>query len=322
MRLKTFIGRTMSEAMAMAREHLGPDAIIVSTQEDGDGVMRVTAAIDQRDPFPIAPAAAIDALDLMGDALTGHGLSPALVEKILAAALPYEADEPATALSGALDALYGFAPVTVDEHRRVLLLAGPPGAGKTVSIAKLAARAVMAGEQVRLITADATRAGGIEQLEAFARILKLRLQTADSAHRLGALAASAAPGELMLIDTAGINPYNAGDRRELATLIAASEAEPILVLPAGGDTVDTVEIARIFRDLGCSRLIVTRLDLARRLGSVVAVADELRLSFAEAGVAPAIADGLTPFNPAVLARLLLPQPAEPRRTANGHRGAS
>lgn len=322
MRLKTFIGRTMSEAMALAREHLGPDAVIVATQEDGDGAMRVTAAIDRPDPFPIAPASSIDALDALGDALTNHGLSPALVEKILASALPYEDDEPAIALAGALDALYDFSPVTVDENRRVLLLAGPPGAGKTVSIAKLAARAVMAGEQVRLVTADATRAGGIEQLEAFARILKLRLQTADNAQRLSALAASAAPGELMLIDSAGVNPYSAGDRRELAGLIAASGAEPLLVLPAGGDVIDTLEMARIFHDLGCTRLIATRLDMAHRLGSIIAAADELRISFAEAGVAPGIADGLTPFNPAVLARLILPQAAESRRSSSGNRGAS
>ena len=36
MRLKTFNARTMSEAMKMVRDHLGEDAIIVSTQR-GEG---------------------------------------------------------------------------------------------------------------------------------------------------------------------------------------------------------------------------------------------------------------------------------------------
>ena len=57
MRLKTFNARTMSEAMKMVRDHLGEDAIIVSTQkgEGGKGV-RLTAALDGADPeFDAAP---------------------------------------------------------------------------------------------------------------------------------------------------------------------------------------------------------------------------------------------------------------------------
>ena len=57
MRLKTFNARTMSEAMKMVRDHLGEDAIIVSTQrgEGGKGG-RLTAALDGADPeFDAAP---------------------------------------------------------------------------------------------------------------------------------------------------------------------------------------------------------------------------------------------------------------------------
>jgi flagellar biosynthesis protein FlhF len=202
-----------------------------------------------------------------------------------------------------------------------LLLVGPPGAGKTVSIAKLATRAVMAGRPVRLVTADTVRAGGIEQLEAFARVLRLQLHRAESAQRLAPLAAAGESGELLLIDSPGINPYSAGDRRELSQLISLSGAEPVLVLPAGGDAVDTVEMARIFRDLGTSRMIVTRLDMVQRLGSVVACAAALRLGFAEAGTSSNVAKGLTAFNPVVLARLILPKPTQESRQVNAMRGS-
>jgi flagellar biosynthesis protein FlhF len=318
MRLRTFTAGTMSEAMALVRARLGPEAIIVTTEEGDDGNTRVTAAVEQ--PERLASGIEPDVIDLLNEALSGHGLAPLLVEKILCAALPFDTEDPLLALSSAFATFFSFAPIEA-EVRRPLLLVGPPGAGKTVSIAKLATRAVMAGKAVRLVTADTVRAGGIEQLEAFARLLKLQLQRADGAQRLAPIAAAATAGELLLIDSPGINPYSAGDRRELSALITASGAEPVLVLPAGGDAFDTVEMARIFRDLGSSRMIVTRIDMVQRLGSIVAAADALRLGFAEAGTSPDIASGIAAFNPVVLARLILPKPAQQPRQANAKRGS-
>lgn len=316
MRLRTFSAASMSEAMALVRAQLGGDAIIVSTEDGDDGLMRVTAAVEPAE-LP-ATGNDPDVIDALSEALAEHGVAPALVEKILGAALPFETEDPLLALSGAFTSVFRFAPL--DTKERPLLMVGPPGAGKTVSIAKLAARAVMAGKPVRLVTADIVRAGGIEQLEAFARVLKLPLQRAESAARLAPLARQTAPQELLLIDTPGINPYSAGDRRELTLLLEASGGEPVLVLPAGGDSFDSIEMARIFRDLGASRMIVTRLDMVRRLGSVIAAADALNLAFAEAGISADIASGLTTIDPVVLARFILPRPAPALRQAHSKRG--
>jgi flagellar biosynthesis protein FlhF len=316
MRLRSFSGRTMSEAMSLVRQHLGPDAIIVSTEETGDGGgTRVTAAIDAVD-VPVRVAAPessiIDALEM---ALAAHGLAPELVEKMLTAALPFEGEEALVALSSALATLFGFKPIGAEKTRSLVLLAGPPGAGKTVTAAKLAARTVLTGGRVSLISADTARAGAIDQLAAFARILDVPLHPVKTPKELRALVAAAddEAADLVVIDTAGVNPYSAGDLGELRCLIEASAAEPVLVLPAGGDAFDTMEMVRSFRDLGCRRIALTRLDIARRLGSVIAAVDALRLDFAEAGVSSAIADGLSAFNPVLLARLLLTAATRSRR---------
>lgn len=318
MRLRNFTAGTMSEALGLARAKLGPDAIIVSTEEDADGTMRVIAASDHADRAveTLEP----DVIDTLNEALTAHGLAPTLIEKILCSALPFDSTDPLLALSGTLDTLFTFSAVE-QQDGRPLLLVGPPGAGKTMSIAKLATRAVVAGTPVRLATADTVRAGAIEQLEVFARALQVALNRAESAQRLAPLAAAIKPGELMLIDSPGINPYSAGDRRELTHLIRTSGAEPILVLPAGGDAVDTVEMAHVFHDLGCTRMIVTRLDMVQRLGSVISAADALHIAFSEAGVAADVADGLVPFTPVILARLILPKPARAQRQAHAKRGS-
>lgn len=306
MRLRNFTAPSMQEAMARVRQELGADAIIVSTDDTAAGEVRVTAAVEEADLRLGQTPPAADVTDRLSEALAANGVPGTLAEKILMASLSLDADDELAALSGALAAVFTFAPIPDRGRSRPIMFVGPPGAGKTMTIAKLAARAVMAKRPIRLITADTVRAGAIEQLAAVARILELRLHAVENVRRL-AEAAAGGGEELTLIDTPGINPYNAVDCRDLTALVAAAGAEPLLVTAAGGDAVDCVEIARIFRDLGCSRMAVTRLDLTHRLGSVLAGAAGAKLAFCEAGVAPEIADGLSPFNPMVLARRLLAQ---------------
>src|SRR5688572_27500870 len=47
MRLKTFTGSSMSDVMAQIKRELGEDAVIVSSRTLDEGVMRVTAALDE-----------------------------------------------------------------------------------------------------------------------------------------------------------------------------------------------------------------------------------------------------------------------------------
>lgn len=313
MRLRTFTARTMPEAMALVRQHLGTDAIILSTGKGEGGGISVTAALEQADA-PLRNGAAagaaaprFDATEVLHETLVAHGTPARLVESLLSAALELAANDLVLALAGALDAVFSFAPITDRRPTRPLMLVGPPGAGKTVSVAKLATSAVLAGQKLRVISSDTIRAGAIAQLEAFTRLLGTPLHRAENERQLGQLVAASGEHETVLIDSAGINPYSASDRNELAALIEAAGAEPIFVLPAGGDIFDAIEIAQVFRALGATRLLVTRLDMVHRLGSTLAAAAESGMSFSDAGITPDVAHGLTPLNPVALGRLLMPE---------------
>ncbi len=322
MRLKTYIAPTTAEAMELVRREMGDDAIIVSTQMGSDGRgTRVTAALEPEqwtgeDSAVDAEAEPADVAGAVGHALTYHGTPPRLVERLLRLAIALEADNPTMALAGALDAGFTFAPLAGSGDGPPTMLVGPPGVGKTVTTAKLAARTRLARRHPGVITTDTRRAGGVAQLEAFTRILEIDLKTADTVEALTRAVAACEGCDGITIDTPGTNPYSDTELEELQVHAEAATAEPILVLAAGGDALEAADIAVSFAAVGARRLLVTRLDMARRLGSILAAADAARLSFCDVSITPHVADGLSPINPVALARLMMPDGND--ANANSH----
>ncbi|MGE0744948.1 MAG: hypothetical protein AB7K86_06850 [Rhodospirillales bacterium] len=309
MRLRTFIGSTMAEAMRDVRAALGDDAIIVSTQEEPSGRVRVVAALDGDEPSaapPLAPPA--ESADVvLNRMLEYHGAPLEIAGRLVRRAAELGIDEPLKALAGALDAEYRFAPID-DTAPRAMALIGPPGSGKTVTVAKLAARARLAGAAAAVITADGAKAGGIDQLAGFTRILGIDLKVAEDAATLARHARASREATCIMVDTPGVNPFSAGDLDGLAALLDAADAEPVLVLPAGLDAIEAADVAAAFRRLRPRRMITARLDAARRFGGMLGAADGGALMFADVGITPHVAQGLAPLNPLSFARLLMRDP--------------
>lgn len=291
MRLKLYRAPTVTAAIAQVWRELGVDALILSTRRVSDGV-EVTAALEAEveapPPAPLPPASS----------LAWHGVAPGLLARLEAGSL---ADTLAAAfIFGALPLISDAAP---------LLLTGPPGTGKTLTVARLATRLTLQGRPPLVVTADGRRAGAAEQLAAFTRVLGLPLLVADEPVALSRALARRQDGAPVLIDTPGLNPFDAAEREELAGLAAAAAATPVLVLPAGLDPAEAADLAAAFAAIGATLLIMTRLDLARRLGGVLSAA-ATGLVVTEAGVGPGAADGLRPLTAAWLAERLQADPAQ------------
>ena len=296
MRLKVYRAPRMADAMARVRAELGPDALILASRQVGNGV-EVTAALEPEDDWPpplLAPPLAPACDPPLRAALNFHGVPTALH-----AALG-RGD-----LAGALGAVFAFAPLPLAASDPPLLLTGPPGAGKTLTIAKLTARLVMAGITPLVVTADGRRAGATEQLVAFTRVLKVDLVVADHPVTLGRALARRPPGTPVLIDAPGLDPFDPSQAEELRILSAVAGATTVLVLQAGLDPAEAADLARAHAELGATLMVATKLDLARRLGSVLSAASAGGLALTEAGVGPGVADGLLCFTQAELAARLL-----------------
>ena len=307
MRIRVLRADTMQQAMARLVAELGPDAALLSSRNTRDGV-EVTAAVtmpeEEDDPFEHLAFddghAAEDACTIAAPppnaealSLDFHRVPQALSQRLVAG--PLEA---------ALEASLRFARLP-DGVARPLLLAGPPGAGKTLTCAKLAARLVLAGEAPPLvISADGERPAAAEQLAAFTRLLGAPLAIALTPGAATRALAQREAGQPVLIDTAGIDPFDPDQARMLASLIAATGANVALVLPSGLDASEAGDLARAFGALGATHLVPTRLDATRRIGAVLAAASAAGLALAEGGTGPQAADGLTLMEPAWLAARL------------------
>lgn len=294
MRLKLFHGADMADAMAQIREELGADAIILEQRRTRRGV-EITAALEPDEPILIEPLVSPPTLSPPGP-LDFHNIPPRLAQALASAPLPQS-------LAQSLP----FAPLPPGRERP-LLLAGPPGAGKTLTTAKLTARMVLGGMIPLVITTDGQRAGAVEQLAAFTRVLGVTLAVAPSPAMLSRALAHKKPGQAVLIDTAGCNPFNEEQARLLRQLVVQAAADMALVLPAGLDASESADLARAFAALGAQHLLPTRLDAARRLGGILMAAKVGPLALTEAGIGPEVADGLEALTPEGLATRLLSSP--------------
>jgi flagellar biosynthesis protein FlhF len=177
-----------------------------------------------------------------------------------------------------------------------LALIGSPGAGKTTTLAKLAARYVLAYDPAHLvlISADDERLGSHEQLRSLGRVLGARVEAVSTHDELTARL-KLLSDRFILIDTPGIG---ARDNEAATRLKALRQRSPalnlMLVLPASAQSgVIDESVARLGESVTqCCTL--TRLDEAVSLGGVLSALVRSQLPLAYVCEGPAIPDDLKP----------------------------
>jgi flagellar biosynthesis protein FlhF len=320
MRLRTFEARTMAEALRGMRRALGEGAVLVASEELA-GRVRVTAAVppgsDSGEPAARPPEEAplVEPRALLTACLAHHAVPPALQAALLAELGPADPTESAAALTQLLERRFRFLPLELPLPR-TLAVVGPPGAGKTASVVRLTAQSVLGGQRVQVVSTDVGRAGALAQLTELLRPLGLAPVAAADAGTLVALVREVPPELPVLVDTRGVNPFEVGEVAALTEQLRAARAEPVLVLPAGLDVEDSIDAAGHFALMGARRMLVSKLDAARRLGGILAAAD-VGLAFAGAGINAAIGRGVPTLSAAGLARVLLHRAAPAEAGAIG-----
>ncbi len=244
-----------------------------------------------------------------------HGVNDALLEHLLnrlsimtdADIQPYQhyQDPVQRWLTGLMAQTFDIVPLELrhDSCRHILI--GPPGAGKTLTTAKIAAYCVKYNQAVHVITTDNKRAGGVEQLAAITDILGIELLVAESRQSLKAILSDIPLAETVIVDSAGANPYDFYELKHLAEYAGLIELDPVMVYPAGSDPYEADEVARAFSFIGVEKMIITRTDTARRFGSIFNAAYAAGLKFANMTGSEKILGTFDTCTPETLTQLLM-----------------
>jgi flagellar biosynthesis GTPase FlhF len=300
--LKTFTAPDLSTALALARAELGAGAFVLATRDvrtaSGAAGVEVTVGANRGVADAVEPVAlrrwiagregasvAEPSDPSAGPAhpewlretvaeLVAAGVTPDLAERFArvagseagARSRPHERR---AAEDRALASILEFAPMPV--RGSCLFLVGPPGAGKTTTAAKLAARLVLAtGRRVVLAEADHERVGALAQASVYAEHIGAELVPVEGPGDLRVALNRAGRHGFTIVDTPGVG---ARDERRLDALVRlrgmAPRADLAVVLPAGLHRDEAAATLARFAPLSPTCAGFLRLDDGDHAGELV-----------------------------------------------------
>ncbi len=343
MKMRTFTAKDMQDALQIARDEMGEEAVILSSDKapGGNGIV-VTFALDQdaslswddeqalqeqvfireaaNDDYEgqVHDHAALSAASVIMDdsamishlreILSYHGVPQRIIKRMLDTAStmrqPYSDDIHSIEqfLSELLQIQFRFEPLDLEDDHFNYMFIGMPGVGKTIAVAKMAASLVTSNLPVAVITTDTQRAGGADQLSTLTDILGIDLLVAESRADLRYMIRD---HDRVLIDSAGCNPYEFQELKELGEYASLHDIEPILVCTCGTASGEAEELASVFSFLDITRMMVTRVDCARRMGGILAAATAGDYMFCQITDSAKVMGGLYPLTSEHLAQLML-----------------
>lgn len=210
-----------------------------------------------------------------------HQLAEKLVQRGVAEHIARRVAERSTGRTGAALAIVlgelaesTETPWVTGTRRRVVALVGPTGVGKTTTVAKAAARALLDHKaEVGLITLDTWRIGAVEHMRRYGEIMDVPTAIASDAASLQSALARMGNRDLILIDTAGRSPVEtASFEDQMRTLAACPDVEIHLAVAAGSSVRQLRAIRERYTGVNNIRLIVTKLDEADGPGALLNVA--------------------------------------------------
>ena len=183
-------------------------------------------------------------------------------------------------------------------QRKIIMMVGPTGVGKTTTIAKLAARyAYKLGQnyKVGIVTLDSFRVGAIEQLQAYTNIMRLPLEVVKKPEDLVEALLRLKDCNYIFIDTAGSSQYDV-DKIELINeyqkKVDELPIEKILVLPANVKQSDLLDIYANYSRLNIDYLTFTKLDETKSFGNLISFSHKTKKSITYFSIGQNVPDDL------------------------------
>ncbi|MEG2310544.1 MAG: signal recognition particle-docking protein FtsY [Clostridia bacterium] len=188
-------------------------------------------------------------------------------------------------------------------EKKVLLVVGVNGVGKTTSIAKLANLYKKAGKKVLLVAADTFRAGAVEQLDIWATRVGCDIFIGSNEQEPSSVIFDATKKyisgnyDILICDTAGRlhNKKNLMDELEkmkkiIDRNIQDISKEVLMVLDATTGQNALIQVKNFFERTNVEAIFLTKLDSTSKGGVVFNIVDELNIAIKYIGFGEQIDD--------------------------------
>jgi flagellar biosynthesis protein FlhF len=258
MEVHTFRADSLQAALQEVRRTLGPDASILNTREKRGSRLGLFGRplIEVDATTPVLPAAA----SLPADELQAVVAEPIPESRELPQGLQQLTEAPIEApinVSGGIDLSQRR-----DGQPLVVALVGPTGAGKTTSLAKIAAGLHWdEGYRVGLMGLDSVRLGAVDQLLHYADWLSAPLEVVSSAEEVGNALLRLRSCDVVLLDTAGRAPRDHRQLTELRKTLELAQPDATHLVVSASSAVGHVEqTLRAFAEIKPTHLIISKLD--------------------------------------------------------------
>ncbi|NCD11798.1 MAG: flagellar biosynthesis protein FlhF [Epsilonproteobacteria bacterium] len=209
-------------------------------------------------------------------------------------------------------------------NKRVIMFVGPTGVGKTTTIAKLAARYSYIQEKrskVGIITLDTYRIGAVEQLFAYAKMMRLPIEDVVDPSDFNNALSSLSHCDVILIDTVGSSQYDKEKLIKLNKFLQNSQMQidVNLVLSAGCKLEDLKEIYKNFSFLNIDTLIFTKFDETKVFGTIFSLIYDTDKPVSYFSIGQEVPDDIVPASSDFLVECIL-EGFEKKRGKDGNTG--
>lgn len=227
--------------------------------------------------------------------LQRHGFDAALARR-MAATVSREQD-PERAWHNVLVELSRTLPISSQDlisNGGAAVFLGPPGAGKTTTVVKIAAQfALQHGpEDIAIIAADSFRIGGQLELQRFGQLLKVPVETVADAQQLAQALHKHRNTRLLLIDCGGVSHSKPRMDHLRALLEVSADIPRYLVCSASSQRSVIGQAIERLSGKPLTAAIITKLDETDRLGEAFGMLIEQRLPLAYVCDGPDVPHGI------------------------------